>query len=143
MRRVVRDRGLDDRIQIDSAGTHAYHVGEPPDPRSQQTALDHGVDLSAQRARQAEREDFERFDYVIAMDEQNHRQLTRLASGNGRARLALLCDFAPKAGTRSVPDPYYGGDSGFEDVYHLVQAGAEGLLDAIVQEHFPDHAAGT
>jgi protein-tyrosine phosphatase len=128
---LVKSNGLSDVIQVDSAGTHAYHVGEPPDTRSQQTAIAHGVDLSYQRARRAEREDFQRFDYVLAMDRDNYRNLKAICPKNLEQRLHLFMDFAKEMNEQEVPDPYYGGKGGFERVYNMVQAAADGLLEDI------------
>lgn len=133
--RLVSDAGLDQVILVDSAGTHAYHIGNPPDPRSQETALGRGVDLSGQRARKAIREDFEVFDYVIAMDKDNLNNLLALAPQAHREKLHLLLDFAPELGLREVPDPYYGGARGFDRVYDLVSTASEALLAAIRAEH--------
>jgi protein-tyrosine phosphatase len=133
--RMVRDAGLAALIEVDSAGTHAYHIGKSPDPRSQETALGRGIDLSGQRARKAAREDFERFDYVIAMDRDNLDNLLTIAPEAHRAKLHLLLDFAPELGVREVPDPYYGGSGGFDRVFDLVTAAAEALLVAIREEH--------
>ncbi|HBG94262.1 MAG TPA: phosphotyrosine protein phosphatase, partial [Chromatiaceae bacterium] len=118
-RKLVEEAGLDDRIEIDSAGTHAYHDGEPPDQRAQETARNRGVLLHDLRARRARAEDFERFDYILAMDQDNYHSLSAICpEGRGlERRLLLLMDFAPHMRTREVPDPYYGGASGFETVY--------------------------
>ncbi|MDH5784928.1 MAG: low molecular weight phosphotyrosine protein phosphatase [Chromatiales bacterium] len=131
----VKEVGLDDRITIDSAGTHAYHVGNQPDPRSQQTALRHGIDLSSQRARQVVVSDFENFDYVIAMDRDNHTILSEKCPGQYRHKLKLFMEFAPQLTEREVPDPYYGGESGFELVYQLIDAASNGLMADIEQRH--------
>ncbi len=127
-RALVERADLGHHITIDSAGTHAYHVGEPPDPRAQAAALARGIDLSGQRARQATADDFRRFDYVLAMDEDNRRLLARLCPSGEEHRLGLLMDFAPDAGPRDVPDPYYGGDGGFERVLDMIEAASVGLL---------------
>ncbi len=133
--RMVRDAGLAALIEVDSAGTHAYHIGKSPDPRSQETALGRGIDLSGQRARKAAREDFEQFDYVIAMDRDNLANLLTIAPDAHRTKLHLLLDFAPELGVREVPDPYYGGSGGFDRVFDLVTAAAEALLVTIREEH--------
>lgn len=124
----VEEAGLSKAISIDSAGTHAYHVGNTPDPRSQQTAKRHGIDLSAQRARQVRESDFEQFDYVIAMDRDNHAILSAQCPAEHRHKLKLFLEFAPQLSETEVPDPYYGGDSGFEHVYQLIDAAADGLM---------------
>jgi len=118
-------------IQTDSAGTHGYHIGEPPDGRAQDTARQRGIDLSDLRARRVTREDFEFFDYVLAMDLENLRGLRALCPSTYRDKLQLFMDFAPDLGVREVPDPYYGGPRGFEQVFDLVEAAAQGLLEAI------------
>ena len=132
---LVERSGLQDYILVDSAGTHAYHVGNSPDPRSQKTAASRGVDLSGQRARQAVRNDFERFDYIIAMDKDNLSNLQFIASPEGREKLYLFLEFAPKLGAKEVPDPYYGGSKGFDKVFDLVQSASEALLEHIRREH--------
>jgi len=128
---LVKANGLSDVIQVDSAGTHAYHVGEQPDGRSQQTALSHGVDLSYQRARQADRDDFHSFNYILAMDRDNHRNLAAICPGGMEHRLHMFLDFAPELDEDEVPDPYYGGGTGFERVFNMVERAALGLLDDI------------
>jgi protein-tyrosine phosphatase len=130
---LVQSQNLEDRILVDSAGTHAYHVGEQPDARSQQAAFARGIDLSGQRARRVSTEDFERFDYVLAMDKSNYDDLYRMASPVQRKRLYLFMDFAPKWGVKEVPDPYYGGSNGFERVLDMVEAASQGLLEEIVR----------
>ena len=132
-RELVRRDGLEDAIQIDSAGTHAYHVGNPPDQRAQATARNRGIDLSDLRARQVSPEDFERFDYVLAMDEENLAILRELCPPGREDRLRLFLDFAPQRPEREVPDPYYGGPQGFEHVFDLVEEAARGLLEDIRQ----------
>ena len=124
----VEEAGLSDRISIDSAGTHAYHVGEKPDPRSQQTAQSHGIDLSSQRARKVTGSDFEKFDYVVAMDRDNHAILSSQCPAEYSHKLKLFLEYAPQLSETEVPDPYYGGDSGFEHVYQLIDAAADGLM---------------
>jgi protein-tyrosine phosphatase len=127
-RKLVESEGLAGRIHIDSAGTHAYHVGEQPDRRAQETARRRGIDLSDLRARQARTVDFERFDYVLAMDRDNQQMLQRLCTSEQREKLHLFLEFAPELGLDEVPDPYYGGPRGFEQVFDLVEAAAQGLL---------------
>ncbi len=127
---LVDGRGLTDRFEIDSAGTGGWHVGEPADARAAMVAESHGVALDS-RARQAVEGDLERFDYVIAMDRDNLAELERMASGiEDGAELHLLRDFDP-AGGGEVPDPYYGGASGFETVYEMVTRSCEALLDHV------------
>lgn len=132
---AVREAGLQGRIEVDSAGTHAYHIGEPPDARAQQTAQRRGIDLSGQRARKALREDFARFDYVLAMDRDNYALLAELCPEGEEQKLRLFLDFAPQLPQREVPDPYYGGEAGFERVFDMVEAAAQGLLTEIRQRY--------
>ena len=132
-RALVERADLGHRITVDSAGTHAYHVGEPPDPRAQAAARARGIDLSGQRARRATAADFRRFDYVLAMDEDNRRLLSRLCPTGEEHRLGLLMDFASDAGAGDVPDPYYGGEHGFERVLDMIEAASQGLLAHIRQ----------
>lgn len=132
-RHVVKQRKLADKIEIDSAGTHAYHIGESPDSRSQSTALIRGVNLSAQRARKAIAEDFERFDYVIAMDRSNYENLKQIGQASELSKLHLFMDFTQDWDNEEVPDPYYGGANGFEEVFDMVQSASEGLLEHIIE----------
>ena len=132
---LVAQAGLSARIEVDSAGTHSYHIGEPPDERARQSALRRGFDIGHQRARRAQASDFEQFDYVLAMDEENYRHLERLSDVTYRHKLKLLLEFAPQLNEREVPDPYYGGASGFERVIDLVEEAARGLLADIRQRH--------
>lgn len=132
---LVEREGLSELIVVDSAGTHAYHVGEPPDPRSQQTALRHNIDLSRQRARRVAADDFDRFDYILAMDQDNYTNLINSAPKGQQHKVRLFLEFAPQRREREVPDPYYGGHDGFEHVYELVEAAAMGLLADIRGRH--------
>jgi len=132
-RELVQREGLHELIEIDSAGTHAYHVGKGPDERAQATARTRGIDLSDLRARQVAAEDFEHYDYVIAMDQENYISLSRQCPEQLVERIYMFMDFAPQMRTREVPDPYYGGAQGFERVFDLVDAAAAGLLEEIRQ----------
>ena len=123
----VNDAGLQARVLVDSAGTGDYHLGCAPDPRTQAAGARRGYDLSALRARLVRGDDFEKFDLVLAMDENNLRDLTRLCPPALHHKLQLFMDFAPGAG-RTVPDPYYGESEAFEQVLDLVEAAADGLL---------------
>lgn len=127
-RHLVTERGLGHLIEIDSAGTHAYHVGEPPDRRAQSTATARGVDLADLRARRVAASDFEQFDYILAMDRGNYEMLVSQCPTTARAKVALFLEFAPEVGHKEVPDPYYGGQKGFERVFDMVEAAANGLL---------------
>lgn len=122
---VAHKHGL--AVQVDSAGTGNWHVGRPPDRRSQQIAERHGLDIGRQRARQVETADFACFSMVLAMDEDNLRELQRRKHAADPAHLGLFLDFAPGLGLRSVPDPYYGELEDFEETYRLVHAASEGL----------------
>jgi len=115
-------------VMTDSAGTAAYHVGCSPDARSQQAARRRGYDMSGQRARLVEPRDFDRFDLILAMDRNNLAELQGRAPASPRARVQLFLEFAPDAGALEVPDPYYGGVNGFEEVLDLIEAGARGLI---------------
>ena len=119
---------MTEQVLTDSAGTHDYHIGAPPDLRAQAAAARRGYDLSMLRARQVTPADFERFDYVLAMDEANLGELLPLCPDASRDRLRLLLEFAEEVERRDVPDPYYGGEQGFEDVLDLVENAARGLL---------------
>lgn len=134
-RHLVKHQGLDDKIHIDSAGTHAYHIGEPPDKRSQAAARKRNIDLSAQRARKVERADFDQFDYVLAMDRNNHAELLSICPEHHRPKLRLFLEFAEQAGEREVPDPYYGGEQGFEHVLDLVEDASNGLIKVLRKHH--------
>ncbi|MET0284402.1 MAG: low molecular weight protein-tyrosine-phosphatase [Polyangiales bacterium] len=132
----VRLEGLERALTVDSAGTAAYHVGERPDRRTIATAKLHGVELPS-RARQFQRDDFARFDLVLAMDTNNRDDLLRLAPDDAsRAKVLLLRDFEPDAGPdASVPDPYYGDQAGFEEVFAICQRACTGLLAHVRREY--------
>lgn len=120
-------------IEVDSAGTGSWHVGEPPDRRARAVARRHGVDIDHYRARQVAAEDFRRFDHVVALDRDNLRALEALRPAGATARLSLLLDHVPGREGEAVADPYYGPDSGFEVTWGEVTAGARGLLRLIVE----------
>lgn len=124
------------QIEIDSAGTHAYHVGEPPDRRAQSTAARRGIRLDDLRARRITEQDFESYDYLLAMDQDNYMSLSSLCPDGLHDKLYLFMDFAPDMRTREVPDPYYGGPKGFERVFDLLEAAARGLLEDLRRRHF-------
>lgn len=127
-RQRVEAAGLAHAIYIDSAGTHDYHIGDAPDPRTRRAAQQRGYDMSALRGRQVAREDFARFDYVLAMDQANLAILQRLRPQDALSHLGLFLEFASRHREREVPDPYYGGSDGFERVLDMVEDAAEGLL---------------
>lgn len=124
-RDVIEKAGLNQEVIVDSAGTHGYHIGEPPDPRAQSTTAAHGIDITGHRGRQVQAEDLKSFDYVLAMDEENLANLRRLSNS---AHVGLFMEFAGIPSTREVPDPYYGGLGGFDRVYALLEEAAQGLL---------------
>ena len=132
-RRLHRELAPHLEIHIDSAGTHAYHIGEPPDARSQAAARARGVDIGSHRGRQVRVEDFHGFDYVLAMDAANLRRLEALRPRDARAEMRLLLEYAPHIPHKDVPDPYYGGAGGFEEVLDLVEQGGRGLLAEILR----------
>jgi protein-tyrosine phosphatase len=127
-RHIVAREAPDLRLEIDSAGTAGYHIGSPPDSRTQQAALRRGYDMSAIRARAVEPRDFTRFDLILAMDRNNFDTLRDGAPPAAHSRIRLFLEFAPELEIREVPDPYYGGPNGFEEVLDLVEAAARGLL---------------
>ncbi len=137
--KVVQEHGLEDLISVDSAGTHDYHIGKPPDERAQEAAEGRDVDLSSLRARQVEVGDFARFDYILAMDRDNLDILQALCPGDLNGRVRLFMDFAPEVSDREVPDPYWGGPRGFERVLDMVEAASRGLLGHIQIHHVRDH----
>ena len=128
---LVEKENLAHLIDVDSAGTHAYHVGEQPDRRARETASRRGFNLSGQRARQAGAEDFNQFDLIVAMDQDNYHNLYAICPEGMEDQIHLLMDYAPEFRTREVPDPYYGGSAGFERVFDMVEAAAFGLLQEI------------
>ncbi len=124
-------------IIIDSAGTTGYHVGDPPDRRGQRVALGHGIDLSSLRARRVERHDFDDFDMILAMDEDNLAHLRERCPSGLHDRLEVFLDYAPDIPFSELPDPYYGDETDFERCYSLVEQAARGLLAKVIAEHFP------
>lgn len=124
----VEQAGLGEHIASDSAGTHDYHVGHAPDARAQQAAQDRGYDMSGLRARQVTRNDFAEFDYVLAMDEPNLHLLKADCPPEHLHKIMFLMEYSDKPGRRIVPDPYYGGPQGFEQVLDMVEHAAQGLL---------------
>jgi len=115
-------------LEVDSAGTAGYHVGEPPDPRTQSAAARRGYDVSARRARVLAPADYERFDLILAMDRENLAVVKRRKPADSRSEVRLFLEYAPELGTTEVPDPYYGGPNGFEEVLDLVESASHGLL---------------
>ena len=133
---LVREAGLEEKILIDSAGTGGWHAGETPDQRMQQTARSHGIILDS-RARKVRKEDFLEFDYILAMDQQNLQDLQLLSAdiSDTKAILYKMRYFDPQGKDQDVPDPYYGGQSGFEEVFNMVERSCNLLLQQLKQEH--------
>ncbi|BAU48446.1 phosphotyrosine protein phosphatase [Sulfurifustis variabilis] len=127
-RRRVAEAELLEHVEIDSAGTHAYHVGEPPDERAQAAAVRRGADISGLRGRQAGVEDLERYDLVLAMDHENYAHLRAICPPGHEHKIRLFLEFATRSDERAVPDPYFGSASGFDRVLDLIEDAAEGLL---------------
>ena len=133
---IVKELKQSDYIECDSAGTHAYHIGNAPDIRAQATALNHGIDLSHLVARKVTPKDFNTFDYIIAMDKdnlQNLKDIQRHLIAPSKASLYLFMEFAPNWKNDEVPDPYYGGDKGFEEVFEMVSDASKGLIQSILK----------
>lgn len=133
LRHKLVQRGLADQVQVDSAGTHAWHTGEAPDHRSRNHAARRGYDLTGLRARLVNASDFERFDLLLAMDEGNLAHLVAACPAAHHPKLRLLMEFGPKGWAREVPDPYGSGPEGFEQVLDLVESACEGLLPHLRQ----------
>ncbi len=128
MREKVRESGLD--IAVDSAGTAAYHVGEPPDERSQEVAKKHGIDISGQRARQFEVSDFDHFDKIYVMDSQNYENVMSMAQNSTESdKVDLILNEIYPGENRPVPDPYYGGRDGFQRVYDMLEASCNEVIE--------------
>lgn len=129
MQKLLEQHDLDDQVLVDSAGTHAYHLGRSPDPRAILAAQARGIDIRHLRARQAEPRDLKEFDLVLVMDEQNYDTLSFICTDpTQREKIGYLLDYAPHFATRTVPDPYYGGDMGFEKVMDMLEDACLGLL---------------
>ncbi|WP_159587628.1 low molecular weight protein-tyrosine-phosphatase [Chelativorans xinjiangense] len=131
-RAVVSERGLEHAFHLDSAGTGAWHAGSPPDPRSVATARRFGLDISGQRARQVEPEDFSRFDIILAMDRANVGALRQRAPKEAHGRIHLFLDYA-LGGPEEIPDPYYGGDDGFAAVYRTLREASDALVARLAE----------
>lgn len=138
LRHLVRERGLQGRIEVASAGTHDYHVGEAPDARSVEHAARRGYDLSEQRAAQVSHEDFQAHDYILAMDRGHLRILRGLQPPGSRAKLGLFLEASGRWKDEDVPDPYYGGTAGFEQVLDMVEEAGGRWLDRFEAELEPD-----
>ena len=133
-RKLASENGLSDHLEIDSAGTHGFHAGRPPDARSIEHAARRGFDLKALRAREVVPADFERFDHVIAMDEENVRHLQAFCPDHHSKKITLLLDYARDSKYREVPDPYQGKAKDFELALDLIEQGCRGLVDHLLEE---------
>lgn len=131
-RHQVSEAGQTDLVVIDSAGTHNYHIGSPPDKRAQQAALQRGYDLSGLRGRQVGAKDFYEFDYILPMDRENLANLSQICPPQEQHKLKLFMEFSRGYSEREVPDPYYGGNQGFENVLNMVEDAGLGLLEEIL-----------
>ena len=132
---LVKRKNLSESITIDSAGTAAYHIGESPDPRSQAAAKNRGIDISGQRARRVNAQDFQKFDYLLAMDADNLANLMRMCPAGSEHKVHLMLNFGEGTKGQDVPDPYYVGGDGFEVVLDLIENATNGLLDDICTKH--------
>ena len=132
---LVRNEGLDQSIQTESAGTGAWHSGSPPDHRAQLAALARGYDLSSQRARKVIESDFRKFNYILAMDRQNYEDLSVMAPPDTTSKIKLFLTFVPNIDKTEIPDPYYGGQKGFDHIIDLIEAASYGLLRDIQCHH--------
>ena len=130
-RREIAKAGLQDKVSIDSAGTHDYHIGRPPDPRAQSAIGRRGVDISGLRGRQVELADFDSFDYILAMDEANLGILKRSAPARAHGKIRLFLSYSNRYPNQEVPDPYYGGDKGFEENLDMIEDAVAGLIEDI------------
>lgn len=131
---MLVDQALTDAFQVDSAGTHAYHVGEAPDLRAQRAARDRGVELKHIRARRVVVEDFERFDHILVMDDENHAIMIQACPDEHKHKVRRFLDYAPNLSQREVPDPYYGGAYGFDRVLDMVEEASEGFIETLRRE---------
>ena len=136
---LVDKEGLGQSIHIDSAGTGAWHAGDPPDRRAQVAAKARGYDLSLQRARKVIETDFQVFHYIIAMDRQNYSDLSRIAPPDTRSKIQLFLTFEPNLKVAEVLDPYYGGTDGFARVLDLIESASRGLLEDIRRQHIDNN----
>ncbi|HLE92979.1 MAG TPA: low molecular weight protein-tyrosine-phosphatase [Sulfuricaulis sp.] len=130
-RKLIREGQLEGEFVVDSAGTHAYHIGEQPDERAQSACARRGIDISQMRGRKAVAADIEKFDYVLAMDSENYQDLIEICPSGYENRIRLLMEFAKNRPEKEVPDPYFGGVSGFDRMLDMIEAAAQGLLEEI------------
>lgn len=131
LRREIAKAGLQEQVMIDSAGTHSYHIGEPPDPRAQNAINLRGVNISGLRGRQVADADFDKFDYILAMDKGNLGILSRNAPAHAHGKIRLLLSFSSKYPNQEVPDPYYGGARGFEENLDMIEDAVQGVIGDI------------
>ena len=131
-REAAREAGLE--VEVDSAGTADYHVGEPPDPRSIAEAQRRGIDITGYRGRQLHAHDFHAFDHILGMDRSNMTNIAQVDPGNGKARVAMLLDIVPGQEGREVADPWYGEADGFSATWNEVDAGARALLPVLLDQ---------
>lgn len=134
-RKQVQEAGLSDDIQIDSAGTAAYHVGKHPDMRSMETARNRGIEMMDLRARKVDFGDFYEYDYILAMDDENFYNLKEMALPEHHEKIQMFLEYSQEFDETEVPDPYYGGAQGFEHVFDLVASASQGLLNHIKTNH--------
>lgn len=131
-RSIIKKNNYSEKFEIDSAGTHAYHIGNPPDSRSQATAISYGVDLSNQKARQVHESDFYYYDFIIAMDVNNLEILKSICPNESQSQIQLLLDYHPSFELQSVPDPYYEGK--FDEVFDMVYSACSSFFESIVKK---------
>ena len=131
-RSIIKKNNHSEKFEIDSAGTHAYHIGNPPDSRSQTTAISYGVDLSNQKARQVHESDFYYYDFIIAMDVNNLEILKSICPNESQSQIQLLLDYHPSNELQSVPDPYYEGK--FDEVFDMVYSACSSFFESIVKK---------
>jgi protein-tyrosine phosphatase len=134
LRKALADAGLDRHVEVDSAGTHAYHIGSPPDPRAQQAVRRRGVEISDLRGRQVEDVDFERFDYILAMDADNYQRLIARAPAQHHGKVRRLLSFSRRFPNLDVVDPYYGGPQGFDENLDMIEDAVQGLIREITAD---------
>ena len=137
-RKLVEDAGLRDTIKTDSVGTGNWHIGHPPDSRAIQAAAERGIDISDLRARQLSQTDTVEFDYILAMDNQNLADIEHIADQQHHNKIHLFLDFAQDYEELEVPDPYYGGNQGFDNVLDMIENAAAGLLTTIQKQNAKD-----
>jgi len=131
LKKIIKDNGLDEIVEVDSAGTHGYHAGEAPDPRALAAAAKRGYELKGLRARKVRRDDFALFDLVLAMDRENLANLLEICPPVYQERVRLFLSYASEGGSDEVPDPYFGGPAGFEVVLDMIEEAARGLVESM------------